>query len=259
MRSVDNIIDEIELLRNKYKVKAIWIFDDTFTVSKQRVMEFCNRILEKKWDLSWFCEARVDTVDRELLTLMKKSGCYSIGFGVESGSQRILDEVIGKNISLDQVKETANICKELGIISNPFFIFSHPGEEREDIEKTMDMIRNWPQPSSISLSLLHVYPGTSLEKIAKEKGIVPEDFSWTRENDNRVTILPTAQGHVPIFIDKLSLKQLSEYLFEWRERQGYVLWKKIPEAVLSIRSPKDISRYFSIFRGYLRHKLVTKT
>ncbi len=100
MRSADNIIKEISLLKEKYNIEALWIFDDTFTVSKKRVEEFCHKLIEKKWNLSWFCEVRVDTVDRELLTLMKKSGCYSIGFGVESGSQRILDEVIGKRISL---------------------------------------------------------------------------------------------------------------------------------------------------------------
>lgn len=254
MRSVDNILAEIQILRDRYAIEALWIFDDTFTVSKKRVEQFCQRLLEKNWHLSWFCEARVDTLDRELLTLMKKSGCYSIGFGVESGSQRILDEVIGKRINLEQVREIANICKDLGIISNPFFIFSHPEETREDIEKTMEMIRTWPQPSSISLSLLHIYPGTQLEQIAKSKGILPKDFSWTNESDPRVTILPTAQGHVPIFIDKLSLKELSNYIFQWRDRQGYVLWKKIPEVLLSIRSQKDISRYFTIFLGYIHHR-----
>ena len=259
MRTADNIIDEIAILKERYKIEALWIFDDTFTVSKKRVEEFCNKLIEKKWNLSWFCEVRVDTVDRELLSLMKKSGCYSIGFGVESGSQKILDEVIRKRISLEQVKETANICKELGIISNPFFIFSHPGETKEDIEKTMEMIRTWPKPSSISLSLLHVYPGTRLEEIAKEKGILPKDFSWTVKNDPRVTILPTAQGHVPIFTDKLSLSEVSKYIFQWRERQGYGLLRKIPEAIFNIRSLKDIAKYFILFKGYLNYKLSSRT
>lgn len=258
MRSVDNILNEIEILRNRHKIQALWIFDDTFTVNKKRVMEFCNKLLEKNWNISWFCEARVDTVDRELLTLMKKSGCYSIGFGVESGSQRILDEVIGKRINLEQVRETANICKELGIISNPFFIFSHPGETKEDIEKTMEMIRTWPKPSSISLSLLHIYPGTKLEEIAKQKGILPKDFTWTRKNDKRVTVLPTAQGNVPIFIDKLPLKEISKYIFQWRERQGYKLWKKLPKIAKNMRSPRDILLYLAILKGYLRYKNIRR-
>lgn len=257
-RSVDNILEEIEILRNKYKIEALWIFDDTFTVNKKRVQEFSNKLLERRWNLSWFCEVRVDTVDKELLTLMKKSGCYSIGFGVESGSQRILDEVIGKRIDLEQVREVAKTCKELGIISNPFFIFSHPGETKEDIEKTMDMIRTWPKPSSISLSLLHIYPGTKLEEIAKIKGILPKDFSWTKENDPRITVLPTAQGNVPIFIDKLSLRELSGYIFQWRERHGYRILKKIPEVILNIHSIKDLSRYFNILLGYIHYKLFSR-
>jgi len=258
MRSVDNIIKEIEILREKYKIEALWIFDDTFTVNKKRVQEFCNRMIEKKWNISWFCEVRVDTVDKDLLTLMKKSGCYSIGFGVESGSQRILDEVIGKRISLKQVHDTAKICREVGIVSNPFFIFSHPEETKEDIEKTMDMIKNWPQPSNISLSLLHVYPGTKLEEIAKQKGIIPKDFSWAVKMDKRVIVLPTAQGHVPIFTDKLTLKEVSTYIFKWRARQGYSLWKKIPEVLRSIRSLRDLLRYVTILRGYINYKMSDK-
>jgi anaerobic magnesium-protoporphyrin IX monomethyl ester cyclase len=258
MRSVDNILKEIELLRDKYRIQALWIFDDTFTVNRKRVEDFCISLLEKKWDLSWFCEIRVDTVDKELLTLMKKAGCYSVGFGVESGSQEILDKVIGKRISLEQVKNVAEICRAVGIVSNPFFIFSHPGETRDDINKTMEMINSWPKPSSISLSLLHVYPGTKLEEIAKEKGIIPRDFSWAVRSDNRVTMLPTAQGHVPIFIDKLSLSEVSEYIFKWRERQGYRLWKKIPEVILSIRSHRDILRYFDVFRGFIKYRLSSR-
>lgn len=255
MRSVDNIMEEIKLLRENYKTEALWIFDDTFTVNRKRVEEFCDRLLRNNQDINWFCEIRVDTVDRDLLTLMKKAGCYSVGFGVESGSQRILDEIIGKKIKLDEVRETANICRELGIISNPFFIFSHPEETNEDIEKTMALIKTWPKPSSISLSILHIYPGTRLEKLAKEKGILPFDFSWARRNDPRVTVIPSAQGHVPIFIDKLSLKELSRYIFQWRNRQGYRLWKKIPEAISNIHSFRDILRYFSILSGYIQHKM----
>lgn len=254
MRSADNILSEIGALRYNYNIKSLWIFDDTFTVSKKRIEEFCNKLLEREWDISWFCEIRTDTVDRPLLSLMKDAGCFSVGFGVESGSQRILDNVIGKGIRIEQVKEVAKICSELGIISNPFFIFSHPEETREDMKQTLSLINNWPKPSSISLSILHIYPGTRLFTLAKEKGILPSDFTWTKENDPRITIIPSAQGHVPIFLDKFSLSELSEYIFQWRDRQGYGILRKIPEAVSNIRSSKDFFRYLSIASGYVRHK-----
>ena len=115
LRSPENIVEEIEYLKKEFGVRAIWFFDDTFTAKRSQTETLCDMILQKNLDISWFCEIRVDTVDRELLALMKKAGCYFIGFGVESGSQRILDEVIGKKISLDQVENIRQWSKKLDI------------------------------------------------------------------------------------------------------------------------------------------------
>lgn len=253
MRSPENIIEEVELLVDRFRAKALWIFDDTFTVSKARVFGFCELLKKNGPLLDWFCEIRVDTVNRELLAAMKDAGCYGIGFGVESGSQRIIDEVIGKRIKLDDVKKVTEWCGELGIMTNPFFIFSHPNETIEDVSMTMDMIRKWPRNSHISLSLLHIYPGTDLERIAKEKGILPEDFSWS-VRDSRVETLPSAQGHVPIFRDRLSWEQISELLFEWARIQKFPVIKKIPKALRHIRSLSDMKRYMKMFMSYINFK-----
>ncbi len=253
MRTPENIIEEVELLVDRYKAKAIWIFDDTFTVSKRRVHRFCELLKEKKISVHWFCEIRVDTVTRELLAEMKDAGCFSVGYGVESGSQRIIDEVIKKKIKLEDVRKVTDWCVELGIMTNPFFIFSHPEETMDDIAMTMDMIRTWPGNSSLSLSLLHVYPGTPLEKVAKEKGILPEDFSWAVK-DSRVETLPSAQGNVPIFRDKLSWEQISELLFEWAKIQKFPVIKKIPRALRHIRTLGDMRRYMKMFWTYVAFK-----
>lgn len=253
MRSPENIIEEVELLVDRYRAKAIWIFDDTFTVSKRRVYSFCDLLKNRKLSINWFCEVRVDTVNRDLLATMKDTGCFSVGFGVESGSQRIIDEVIKKKIKLEDVKRVTEWCEELGIMTNPFFIFSHPEETMDDIVMTMDMIRTWPKNSSISLSLLHVYPGTPLERVAKEKGILPEDFSWSVK-DNRVETLPSAQGNVPIFRDKLSWEQISQLLFEWAKIQKFPVVKKIPKAIRHIRSLNDMKRYMKMFWTYVAFK-----
>ena len=253
MRTPENIIEEVELLVDRYRAKAIWIFDDTFTVSKKRIFRFCELLKEKKISIHWFCEIRVDTVTKELLAEMKDAGCFSVGYGVESGSQRIIDEVIKKKIKLDDVKKVTEWCTELGIMTNPFFIFSHPEETMDDIAMTMDMIRNWPKNSSISLSLLHVYPGTPLERVAKEKGIIPVDFSWSVK-DKRVETLPSAQGNVPIFRDKLSWEQISELLFEWAKIQKFPVIKKIPRALKHIRTIGDMKRYMKMFWTYVAFK-----
>jgi len=253
MRTPENIIKEIEILVDHYRAKAIWIFDDTFTVSKKRVFRFCELLKERGISIHWFCEIRVDTVTKELLAEMKDAGCFSVGYGVESGSQRILDEVIKKGIRLDDVRRVTEWCTELGIMTNPFFIFSHPEETMDDIAMTMDMIRSWPKNGQVSLSLLHIYPGTPLETFAKERGILPKDFSWSVKDD-RVETLPSAQGNVPIFRDKLSWEEISELLFEWARIQRFPVIKKIPRAIGHIRNLNDMRRYMKMLRTYITFK-----
>ena len=103
---------------------------------------------------------------------------------------------------------------------------------------------------------MHVYPGTEIEKIAREKGIVPSDFTWTRENDPRVITLPPAQGYAPPFIDQLSWAQIRELLFRWSlNRQGYTILNKILEVLKRIRTYKDLKRYIIMALVYFRLKL----
>ena len=239
-----------------YGARAIWIFDDTFTANKARVEDFCSLLLERELRIHWFCEIRADkNVDRELLSLMKRSGCFSVGFGVESGSQRIIDEVVGKKIDLDHVDRIRCWCDELGIIANPFFIFSHPTESWNEAEQTLNFMKKFRAPHRTTVALLHVYPGTHLEKLAREKGILPRDFSWTDKNIPGVKTLTVAQGNVPLFVDKLSWNQISSLIFEWAEDQKVPVIRKIPRALRSIRSWQDVRSYLVMAKLFMGRRL----
>ena len=254
-RSPENILEEIEQLIKDYRVCAIWIFDDTFTVDKARTEKFCSLLMERNLKIHWFCEIRADkNIDRELLSMMKKSGCFSVGFGVESGSQRILDEVVGKKIQLGHVDRIRSWCDELGIITNPFFIFSHPTEQWSEALQTLEFMRRFRSPHRSTVALLHVYPGTRLERLAREKGILPQDFSWTDERVPGVRTLPAAQGNVPLFIDKLTWSQISDLIFAWAEDQKVPVIKKIPHALKSIRSWQDIVNYLVMMKSFLKRR-----
>lgn len=253
-RSPQNVLAEIDLLVERYGAQALWIFDDTFTVDRKRTVAICEGLAAKHPTLKWFCEIRVDTVDRELLSTMKDAGCFCVAFGVESGSQRIIDYSIGKKIQLEEVHQVVKWCKELGLLYNPFMILSHPDETEEDARMSMDLVHKWKDDGSpVSMAIMHIYPGTRIESIALEKGILPKDFSWASKTDiRRVPMLPAAQGDVPIFLDKLSWEFVSACLFEWAEMQNYSVVKRIPKAIRSIRSLSDAKRYWSMFRTYLR-------
>jgi hypothetical protein len=253
-RSPENVLAEVDELVNGYGAKVLWVFDDTFTVERDRTAAICEGLIRRFPGVKWFCEIRVDTVDRELLALMKESGCFCVAFGVESGSQRIIDESIGKRIGLEQVRQVVSWCRELGLQYNPFMILSHPGETEDDARETMRFIREWKSDGAqVSLAIMHIYPGTRIEKAARDRGILPPDFSWaSREDSHRVPMLPAAQGHVPIFLDGLSWEFLSACMFEWAGMQKYSVLKRVPKAITGIRSLADLKRGWMMLKAYLR-------
>ncbi|MEW6363089.1 MAG: radical SAM protein [Acidobacteriota bacterium] len=254
-RTPANIVQEIQLMKEKLGVQALWYLDDVFAIKKQHAMDLCKAMVEAKLDIPWICEIRVDIVDFELLETLKNTGCYCVGFGVESGSQRVLDRVVHKKIKVEKVRQVRDWCQKLGLISNPFFIYSHPDETEEDLRMTLDLIKSFPKESWIGMKLLHIYPGTEVERIAYEKGMLPRDFSWAKPMDKRVEVLPSTQGDVPIFRDKLSWEQLGRAMFEWASIRKYPVWKKIPTVLKDIRSPRDIARYISLAWSFLGFKL----
>ncbi len=255
MRSPENIVAEMELMVREHGAEAFWFFDDTFNSSPRRVEKLCDQMIERELNrMPWFCEVRVDVMTRELLEKMKSAGCYTIGFGVESGSQRILNDVIRKNLKLEKVYQLYEWCKDLNVTANPFFIISHPTETWEEAQQTLAMIRDFKENAHVSMAFLHVYPGTDLEKTARENGTLPADFKWHQADRSDVKTLASAQGNVPIFLDKLTWAQISDILLEWAEAQNYSIIRKIPKVLKSIKSFDDFKRYSIMGWRYLIKK-----
>ncbi len=251
-RSPENVVDEIEQQVKERGIGAVWFLDDTFTLERERVEEICDLIVERRIDVRWFCEVRVDSVDRELLERMRNAGCRRVGFGVESGSKRILREVLHQKVNLDTVRDMATWCRELGIVAHPFFALSHPGETYEDAEATFDLIRRFVPTHEPSLSLLHIYPGTALEAMAKERGILPRDFSWAEPAPQVEAFLPpSVQGDVPIFKDRLGWKEIGHFLREWGELSGgrYSVMKSLPGALTGMGGWGGVKRGIRFLAG----------
>ena len=113
-RSPSNIVDEMGEVVNRYNIKSISFHDDTLTLSRKRVLKMCDEIIERGIDIQWFCLARVDTLDRELLITMKKAGLVGLSIGVESGNQKILDGV-KKETRLEQYRVAFKLLTDLEI------------------------------------------------------------------------------------------------------------------------------------------------
>jgi len=255
-RSPQNVIREIESHVDRYGVRVIHFYDDTFNISAKRMEDISNLILERRLPVNWLCEIRVDLMTKPLLAKMKEAGLFYVSFGIEAGSERVRSTVINKQVKLKDFQNVVAWCRELGVVPNPFFIFSHPTETWEEAQETIRLIEKFQGEVEASVAILHVYPGTPLEKTAKEIGLLPPDFSWTKKHSSKIITLPTAQGDVPLFLDKLTWAQVSELLFRWSFSGGRIsLARKIPRVISNIRSWADLKRYAVMGLVFLRLKL----
>ena len=255
-RSPLNVIQEIEARIERYGSRVIHFYDDTFNLSVKRMEEISNLILERKLPVFWQCEIRVDLMTKPLLAKMREAGLFYVSFGVEAGSERVRDTVINKKVKLSDFQNIVAWSKELGIVPNAFFIFSHPTETWEEAQETIRLIEQYKNQVEASVAILHVYPGTPLETTAKEIGLLPADFTWTKRHFSKVITLPTAQGDVPLFLDKLTWAQISELLFRWSfSRRDIPIARKIPRVLSKIRSWGDIKRYTIMAFVFLRLRL----
>jgi radical SAM superfamily enzyme YgiQ (UPF0313 family) len=159
-RSAKNVVDEIEFLIGKYGVKYVYIDDDTFTIDKDRVLEICDLIKKKKINkkISWGTLSRVDTIDAKMLKAMKEAGCDLIVYGVESGSQKILNNM-KKGITLGRIREIIKETKRNKIRVHATFMFGAPGETKETIRKTIDFAKEL-DPDTAQFPICMPYPGT---------------------------------------------------------------------------------------------------
>ncbi|WP_287584749.1 radical SAM protein [Candidatus Borrarchaeum sp.] len=176
-RSPKNTVDEIEFVLNKLNVKEILFYDDTFTLNIKRAIEICNEIIERGLDFIWQCGSRVDRINREILSKLYKAGCRRIGYGIESGSQEILNR-IKKGITLDQARKSIKLTKEMGISVLASFMFGHPGETLKTAEATIKFAKEL-NPDWANFFVATPFPGTELYEYAKSKGLI-QDTDWSK-------------------------------------------------------------------------------
>ncbi len=172
MRSPKNVVDEIEMDVKKFGAKSIAFQDDTFTWNKEWLSEVCD-LMKKKFNgkIPFRINSRVNTIDEEKLIKLKKAGCSLISFGVESGSQRILDEILHKGIKTEQVIMAFNLAEKVGIRATAYIMLGNPTETKEDIEKTISLLEKI-NPFNIYLSVTNPLPHTDLYSIYEKMDIL---------------------------------------------------------------------------------------
>ena len=185
LRSPANVVDEMESNYKKHRIRQFVIKDSTFTADKAWIYDICSEIQKRKLKINWCCNTRADLLDEELLKVMKKSGCYFIAFGIESGSQKILD-VLRKGITIEKIKKGISLCKKVDIGRTGTFMIGNPTETEEDAQKTLRFIKELDLDLALALVTI-AYPGTAIYFWAVQEKVLSDKFWYMKENHGAFT------------------------------------------------------------------------
>ena len=232
IRSVKNVVKEIEHLISDYGIKEINFWDDVWGLNKEWIEEFCDTILQKGIELTWSCECRVNTINRELLNKMKAAGCWCIFFGIETLDPEIL-EAIDKKITVEQIISALGWAKGAGVETRANFILGLPKETPAKVKKMLKAICKL-NPDYVKFNILTPYPETALYKQIKEgKWGRMIDESYDKLTGYFATFLPFGYKNMQ------ELQKIKRYAY-WKYyfRPGYILYR-----LFAIRSFEDLKRY----------------
>ena len=245
-RSVENVINEMEYLIDKYQIQHFDIEDDNFTLNKKRAKIICDRIIKKGWKIEWSTPngIRADTVDEELIRKMKESGCVRVIVAPESGNQWVVDSLMNKKIDLNYVKKVVRWCRKNNLLVDAFFLIGMPGEKGEQIKDTIEYARELRKlgVNDCGFSVLVPHRGTEAYKIAVKNG-------WLRNLEADNFIHGLSLGKPMIETPYLSIEEVEQFFKIARKINPIIPYGKLRLAILMmIRSPH---RFIKLTVSYL--------
>jgi radical SAM superfamily enzyme YgiQ (UPF0313 family) len=249
VRSTDSIMREIDRKYRQTGSRFISFIDPALTIRKRFVYELCEALDDYPVDFMWYCEGRADT-PVETVKRMSSSGCIAIDFALESGSLRVLN-AIQKDINLDQIKSFAKLCHSLDIKTLVFTMVSMPEETEEDAQMTLEFLRAIsPFVHTCVNAVTQIFVGTKLEIQAREKGILPDSFSWFDESF-RQPIKEFGPSTIPIHYEHLS----ADYIKRWKKEFQKITDKYISDYWFEVKNKISLT-VFDWRRENMKHKMV---
>jgi radical SAM superfamily enzyme YgiQ (UPF0313 family) len=174
MRSPNNVVDEMQLIHEKYGIDQVTFYDDAFSVDRNRVVKICEELHARHLNLKWDCGTRVDMVDRELLETMHNAGCFAVWLGVESGSETILG-AMNKKIKIEQTKLAYKTAHQVGLMTIANVVLGFPGETEQTAIETIRLVKEL-NPDDVGFYIATPYPGTPMYEMVIKNG-------WLRITD----------------------------------------------------------------------------
>ncbi len=233
LRSPMNVVDELEHCVRDYKIRNFFFRADTFSWDKEWVISVCKEIINRKLDIEWVANNRVNTLDEERLMWMKKAGCWLVSFGIESGNQYILD-MTQKGITLEESREALRLAKKCKLKTFLTFMIGMPWENRDTIMQTFDFAREL-DGDFFEVILPFPFPGTKYYEIAKRDGLIL-DGAYDKQYDHFNSVVRTYH---------LSAEELTEL----KKKSFWYLYAR-PKYVKKILSHCDSPRVFMNYLSY---------
>jgi radical SAM superfamily enzyme YgiQ (UPF0313 family) len=235
------VVDEIESIL-AMGFERINIADDLFTANKQRVKLLCGEILDRNIQFGWSAFARVDTVDEETLSIMKKAGCDAVSFGIESGNAEMLKRV-RKRITLDQARTAVAACKKVGMIAHASFMVGLPGENQQTMQDTFDFARELDIEHGYHF--LAPFPGTTVREHLDDYDLQILTDNWTRYDANK-PIVKTSHLN-PDAMESFVAEAYTDLFERWEDsKKRYAEGNGTPEENLAVESEQRLKLIFGI-------------
>ncbi len=232
MRSADNVVDEFEEC-SRLGIKEILVYDDTFTANRQRVIDICKKMIERKIKIYWGVRARVDTVNEEMLRLLKEAGCVRLNYGVESGNPEILKR-LNKGITLEQVETAFRLTKKYKMDALAYFMIGCPGDTKETIRDSVEFAKKL-EADYVHFTILMPFPATAVYQEAMEKGLIKGDV-WREFAKN-----PRSDFEIPVYEENFKRAELMKMLGQCN-REFYFRPKFILKEIFKRRTPAQFYR-----------------
>ena len=239
--SDSRVIEELKHLHEKYRIREIEFLDDTFTLNKHRAIRIARRIVKEGLDISWSASSRVDTFTEEVAEAMKKSGCHTIYFGIESGSRKTLN-FIGKGITPEQSISAVKKAKRHKLRALGSFVIGFPEETKEDIKKTIKLSKKVGVDFA-QFTIATPYPGTRLWKYASAKKLILT-FDWRKYTtlDPVMKLKNFTSQQITKLLQKAYVSfylRPSFLIKDLISRKGFILRRAIPKAIKMAKSAME--------------------
>ena len=212
-------------------IQEIFIYDDTFGVDRQRVLDICADIIKRGIKIAWNIRTRVNTVDEEVLAALKKAGCQRIHYGVEAGTQKILN-VLKKGITLEMVEKAFKLTRKVGIQTAAYFMIGSPTETIKDVLETIKFMKKL-KADYVHITITTPFPATGLYEMALREKNIEKDY-WSEFAKN-----PTA-GFTPHFWEKEMTREELFALLKKAYRSFYLRPTFILQKVIHLKSKDDL-------------------